>query len=63
MMSERELKNYVKKVDRYASRPEKQAKYIAKHREKMLKRAKKEGIDPAELEPAHLEPMEAPASP
>lgn len=51
LMSERELKRYVTQVDKYASNPEKQAKYIAKHREKMLTRAKKQGIDPAGLEP------------
>ena len=58
LMSERELKSYIRKVDRYASKPDKQAEYIARHREKMLSRARKKGIDPADLEP-----MEAPASP
>ena len=51
LMSERELKRYITKVDKYASKPEKQAEYIAKHREKMLSRAMKQGIDPADLEP------------
>ena len=58
LMSERELKSYIKKVDKYASKPDKQAEYIVRHREKMISRAKKKGIDPADLEP-----MEAPASP
>ena len=58
LMSERELKRYVSKVDKYASNPEKQARYIAEHREKMRSRAKKKGMNPDALEPA-----EAPASP
>jgi hypothetical protein len=58
LMSERELKRYITKVDKYASTPEKQADYISRHREKMLARAKKRGIDPLDLEPE-----KAPASP
>lgn len=51
LMSERELTRYIRNTDKYASNPEKLAEYIAKHREKMLSRARKQGIDPAALEP------------
>lgn len=51
LMSERELKRYINKMDRYADRPEKQAEYLERHREKMLTRAQKQGIDPELLEP------------
>jgi hypothetical protein len=51
LMSERELERHIKKMDRYAERPEKQAEYLEQHRQKMLTRAKKQGIDPELLEP------------
>ena len=50
LMSDRELKRYLKKRDKLADNPEKEAEFLEQHREKMLSRARKKGIDPATLE-------------